>query len=61
MAKPKSTGKKFRQNAKDLGQPKEKGRNWAELETEAFCTVLADAEYNYEFTLESKALKKTVK
>ena len=28
------------------------------METEVLCTVLADGEYNFAFTLESKALKK---
>ena len=36
-----------------------KGRNWTDLETEAFAMILADSTHNFSFTLETKALKKS--
>ena len=33
-------------------------RNWTDLETDAFCEILADGEYSFSITLETKALKK---
>ena len=33
-------------------------RNWTDLETEAFCDILADPEFSFSTTLETKALKK---
>ena len=33
-------------------------RNWTDLETEAYVTLLADGEFNFATTLETKALKK---
>ena len=49
-------GKLFRENANKPAVPK--GRNWTEKETEAFCYVLADGEFDFALTLETKALKK---
>ena len=46
-------GKKFRST-----EIKPRERNWTDHETEAYCTVLADAEFSFAMTLESKALKK---
>ena len=48
-------GKLFRENANKPAVPK--GRNWTEKETEAFCYVLADGEFDFALTLETKALK----
>ena len=47
----KGGGKKFRQ-----GVARE--RNWTDLETQVFCTILADPEFSFSYTLESRALKK---
>ena len=47
-------GKKWRQ---DLNNAK-RDRNWTDLETEAFCEILADPEFSFSTTLETKALKK---
>ena len=33
-------------------------RNWTDLETEAFCDILADPEFSFSTTLETKVLKK---
>ena len=44
-------GKTFRQELVKGGRE----RNWSELETKAFCTILADAEFQFSVTLESKA------
>ena len=52
----KKKGKLFRENANKPAVPK--GRNWTEKETEAFCYVLADGEFDFDLTLETKALKK---
>ena len=48
-------GKKWRQNQ---AQAAKSERNWADLETEAFCEILADGEYSFSITLETMALKK---
>ena len=37
----------------------EKGRNWTDVGTDTFCTILADPVMNFSFTLETKALKKS--
>ena len=41
-------GKLFRENANKPAVPK--GRNWTEKETEAFCYVLADGEFDFALT-----------
>ena len=46
-------GKKWRQ-----GVNAKRERNWTDLETDAFCEILADGEYSFSITLETKALKK---
>lgn len=51
----KKRGGEFRK----MAQKVEKGRNWTDLETEAFCSILADQELNFCFTLETRALKKS--
>ena len=59
MGKTKSD-QKFRKNLCALeGKVKEKSRNRTDKdkETEVFCSVLADGEHNFAYTLESKALK----
>ena len=48
-------GKKWRQNQ---AQAAKRERNWTDLETEAFCEILADGEYSFSITLETMALKK---
>ena len=52
-------GKPFRENANKPAVPQ--GRNWMEEETKAFCYVLADGEFNFALTLETKTLKKQAK
>ena len=51
---PKKTGKPFRAFANKM----QRDRNWTDMETEAFATLLADSDFNYASTLETKALKK---
>ena len=34
-------------------------RNWTHLETEIFCNMLVESEFNYCHSLETKALKKS--
>ena len=52
MSKSKTNpGKKFRAVVN-------KGRNWTNLETDAYASILADGETNYALTLETKTLKK---
>ena len=53
MAKPKGKGQIFAKKAK-----KNKERNWTELETDEFCRVLADPDFDFCLILEKKALKK---
>lgn len=48
-------GKKWRQ---DLQNAAKRERNWTDMETEVFCEMLADAEFSFSTTLETKALKK---
>ena len=48
-------GKKRRQDT--LNNAK-RDRNWTDLETEAFCEILADPKFSFSTTLETKALKK---
>ena len=48
-------GKKWSQEQNAL---KGRERNCSDFETEAYCTILADAEFSFSLTLESKALKK---
>ena len=48
-------GMKWRQNQ---AQAAKRERNWTDLETEAFCEILADGEYSFSITLETMALKK---
>ena len=47
-------GKKWRQNQ---AQAAKRERNWTDMETEAFCEILADGEYSFATTLETMALK----
>ena len=47
-------GKKWRQDQ----QAAKRERNWTDLETEALCEILADAEFSFSVTLETMALKK---
>ena len=54
--KKQNSGLKFRKN---IAKMTEKGRNWTELETETFCRILVDDEFNFAVTLETKALKKS--
>ena len=55
MVKQKGKGKNFRKKVVELS----KARNWTELETEEFCRVLADPDFDFCLTLEKKALRKT--
>ena len=48
-------GNKWRQ---DLRNAAKRERNWTDMETEVFCEMLADAEFSFSTTLETKALKK---
>ena len=38
---------------------RKKIRKWTHLETEIFCNILVDSEFNFCHTLETKALKKS--
>ena len=53
--KQKRKGKKWHQNQ---AQAAKSEKNWTNLETEAFCEILADGEYSFSITLETMALKK---
>ena len=55
MSKSKTNpGKKFRAGVNKASRD----RNWTNLETDAYASILADGESNYALTLETKALKK---
>ena len=55
MSKSKTTpGKKFRAGVNKGSRD----RNWTNLETDAYTSILADGETNYALTLETKALKR---
>ena len=55
-SKQKKAGKMFHKNQKKITE--QKSRNWTDLETEEFCRVLADPDFDFCLTLEKKALKK---
>ena len=56
----KPPGNEFRAAAnKSASKALAKGRNWTELETEVFATILSDSTNNFSYTLETKALKKS--
>ena len=38
---------------------RKKTRNWTHLETEIFCNMLVESEFNFSHTLETKTLKKS--
>ena len=53
MSKSKTNpGKKFRAGVNKASRD----RNWTNLETDAYASILADGESNYALTLETKAL-----
>ena len=53
---PKRKAEKGKEWHQDLNNAK-RDRNWTDLETEAFCEILADPEFSFSTTLETKALK----
>ena len=50
--------KAFRSLARNQEKKLPRERNWTDLENEANVTLLADGEFNFATTLETKALKK---